>query len=87
MSTSAWFGTRHETELEPFRVPEELEIRMGDNNLDHFLELLLAPTCLERLEKSGQIRKTGAFSRTASGVEIPFYEAVQTPEEAARSWQ
>jgi hypothetical protein len=60
---------------------------MARDSLDDFLSSLATPNYLERLERSGKVRRIGTFVQTASGAVAPLYEVVQTPEEADRSWQ
>ena len=60
---------------------------MVGDSLDDFLRSLAVPSYLERLERSGKIRRTGTCVQTKSGAAAPLYEVLQTPEEAARSWQ
>jgi hypothetical protein len=60
---------------------------MVDDPLDELLKSLTLPSYLECLEQCGKVRKTGDFFRSRSGAVVPVYEVIQTPEEAARSWQ
>ena len=60
---------------------------MVNDPLDELLKSLAARSYLEYFEKRGKVRRTGTSVRTRSGVVVPVYEVVQTPEEADRSWQ
>jgi hypothetical protein len=60
---------------------------MVNDPVDELLKSLATPSYLEHLETRGKIRRTGGFVRTGSGAVVPVHEVIQTPEEAARSWQ